>query len=210
MRASRWPARALALVIGGAAAGCQIYLSGGPGTAPAPPTSFAASAASPTNAPAAPDTDTAADRYDAPPAAPAASPPPTRPATFPGERYYEAGATWVVLEAVEDALASRDFRILRSGTSTRGGEVHAERRERLAPAPRTTTSPAWKVHAAVVRIAGTSWDDCCYVRAAFTTTHLSPSGDVLGTTAADEPENDVLRTWFLDDLGTRIPPPPSR
>jgi len=137
----------------------------------------------------------------------------TRPArsghtTFPGERYYAAGRTWIVLEAVEDALEAADFHVLSSGTSTRGGEVHAERRQKLG-SPRTSTSPTWAVQAAVVRIAGSTWEDCCYVKAAFTTTRLNSRGDVLGTTATDEPENQVLRSWFFDDVAARVPPAPA-
>ncbi len=175
----------------------------------------------PSTLPAAPPDDLTADPAAPAPAPPAAvapateatvtsgaAPPRRGGATSPGERYYAAGRTWIVLDAVEDALEGADFHVLSSGTSTRGGEVHAERRQRLG-SPRTSTSPVWAVQAAVIRIAGSTWEDCCYVKATFTTTRLNSRGDVLGTTATDEPENQVLRSWFFDDVAARVPPEPA-
>jgi hypothetical protein len=192
--------RAIALFLGVGLAGCQIYLAGGPSSPPPREPARARPAQVDHRSEAAtpwPETD-ADEIDDAPTPEPEVAPAPA--ATFPGERYFRAGGPRTLVRAAEDVLAARDYRVLRSGVAPRGGEVHGEHRAQTDAHPATTTSPAWQIRAGVIHIAGSNWDDCCYVTATFTTTRLNSRGHVLGTTAADEPENEILRSWFFDDL----------
>jgi hypothetical protein len=190
---------AIALLLGVGLAGCQVYLAGGPSSAPPREHTRArpAEVGRPEAATPWPETD-ADEIEDAPTAETNVAP--ASAATFPGERYFRAGGPRALVLAAEDVLAARDYRILRSGVAPRGGAVHGEHRTQADANPATTTSPAWKIQAGVIHIAGSNWDDCCYVTATFTTTRLNSRGHVLGTTAADEPENEILRSWFFDDL----------
>jgi len=191
-----------AVVLG--VAGCQVYLAGGPAGAPPPDEDPATRRAPAAGAPP-------AAHPDAPVGVPAIAPPAApRRVTFPGEQYFRAGSPRTLLLAAEDVLAAHDYRILRSGTLARGAELQAERRERLTTHPPTTTSPAWRVTAATIRIAGSTSDDCCYVTAGFTASDLSSRGDVLGIVPAHDPANRAVRDWFFDRLAGYLRDPHAR
>jgi hypothetical protein len=194
----------LAFIVGG----CQVYLAGGPSGEPAPGAVRAPG-------PVYPDGPTEHEQVyeyrppaDVAPVPPAPAVPHAAPprATFPGERYFAAGAPRTALIAAEDVLTGSDYRIVRSGVYARGGEVQAQRKERTDLYPRTTSSPASQVTAATIRIAGTDASDCCYVTAAFTTSSLNSAGNVLGMTHADDPQNAAIRSWFFDALAARLAP----